>query len=446
MSRWTRIRPRTGRHLDVRSPLARLEWGTAGRHRRRVRRGLIAGGVVAVLAAGAAVWFVFFRGSGGGATPVQTSQPACASARLPGRLGTLALVEDGKLEVQSLDSCASQTLVRKSVKGPARFSADGQWIAFGNGTTLPIAATTLPSPGGLHPWQWSSTGHVIVGVDAKKGTVLLGNAGHAQPVPGPHDAGSAAMDPKGRFVAVGVKNKVELFPVGGGAGKVLFSGPSKTRVRIQGWSPDGKWVLFWDLDPGATTGPLDVAPISGAGYHNIFDPVPAYDDFLTWCGDTLVASGGGGDIVSEGQQLLVSQAPGWQTHDLSRDFRSSWIWPACSPKGQWIAVTVTPNHSEFPPGQGERRVELISTNGRKRVRLQLGAGVFEVPQWSADGRTLLVIKRRLDPKFGGTVELVRINPKNGKVLKTVTDVATLPSVKTPKGHTEWSSILDWYRG
>jgi WD40-like Beta Propeller Repeat len=446
MSRWTRIRPPTGRHVNVRSPLSRLEWGTAGRHRRRVRRGLIGGGIIVVLAAGAATWFFFFRGNGGSASPVQASQPACASARLPGHLGALAWIDDGKLMVRSLDSCAQRTLVSKDAAPPVRFSPDGKWIAYGSGTVVSATSgSAAHALGSVASWRWAAQGHTLIGV-AKDGRVLVG-----QPVEAPslvlvHGAGGAAIDPRGKNVAVAVKHKVVVHSVNGGSGKVLFSGPSKSIVKVWGWSPDGRWVVFWDLEPGKTEGPLDAAPVSGAGYHNVFDPVPAYDDFLTWCGDTLVASGGGGDLVSQGQQLLVSQAPLWQTHDLSRDFRSSWIWPSCSPNGKWIAVTVTPNHTEYPPGQGDRRVELISIDGNKRVKLALGAGVFELPRWSADGQTLLVIKRHRNPKVGGAVELVLINPKNGKILKTVPNAAQLPAARTPKGHTGWTSITDWYRG
>ena len=113
MSRWTKIRPRTGRHVH-RSNLARLEWGSAGRHRRRFRRGLIAGGVIVLLAAAAAAWFLFFRRNGGSPAPQESPQPACASARLPGHLGTIAWIAGGKLQVRNLDTCSQTTLVSAS--------------------------------------------------------------------------------------------------------------------------------------------------------------------------------------------------------------------------------------------------------------------------------------------------------------------------------------------
>src|SRR5439155_19744327 len=144
---------------------------------------------------------------------------------------------------------------------------------------------------------------------------------------------------------------------------ILYSSPPKTSPTIAGWSPDGKWVLFWDLADGKRQAPLDAAPVSGSGYHNVFDPVLPHEDFMTWCGKTLYVSGGGGEFPSQGQQLLVSAPPQWSTRNLSGDFRSSWIWPSCSPDGRWIAVTLTPNHTELPPGAGSRWIGLISSDG-----------------------------------------------------------------------------------
>ena len=449
MSRWTKIRPRTGRHVH-RSNLARLEWGSAGRHRRRFRRGLIAGGVIVLLAAAAAAWFLFFRGNGGSPAPQESPQPACASARLPGHLGTIAWIAGGKLQVRNLDTCSQTTLVSASAEAPVRFSPDGAWIAFGKGEVVASRGGAV-SDWRMSSWRWARSGHELVGVTipdkpARSGRVFVGEPGGQKPVAIVGGASGAAIDPRGRYVAVGIKNKVELFTVEGGGGKVLFSGPSKSAVKIQGWSPDGRWVVFWDLAKGRTSGLLDVAPITGAGYHNVFDPVPAFDDLATWCGDTIVISGGGGRQMSEGQQLLVSSAPDWRTHNLAGDFTKSWLWPNCSPNRKWIAVTVTPNHTERPPGEGHRAIELISVDGKTRQRLALGAGVFEVPRWSADGRTLLIVQRRQAPKSPGNVWVVQINPKTGKATKIVKNVATLGTAAVPLGHTEWTAISDWNRG
>src|SRR5205807_9400532 len=61
MARWFRRRPR-GRFL-VGSPLRRLEWGTAGRHRRRTRRAVGAAITLAAVGISVGAWALFFRSS-----------------------------------------------------------------------------------------------------------------------------------------------------------------------------------------------------------------------------------------------------------------------------------------------------------------------------------------------------------------------------------------------
>jgi hypothetical protein len=381
--------------------------------------------VVVLVGAAAAGWLIWFRGSGGQAQPRHRAVPGCASARIPGRLGSIAWVANGRLDVENLDTCARSTLVTDGAAAPIRFSPDGSFVAYGDGAVVPVQGGAVRHPAGSVPlWAWSPSGHTLVG----------------------RGGSSFAVSPGGRSIAVGSGRRVELASTETrGSLGTIYVAPKKDAVDVTGWSPDGKWVLFFQLAPGAAEGQLNAAPISGAGYHNIFDPVLPYDDFLTWCGRTLVVSGGGGKLPSEGQQVLVSSPPGWRTRNLSSDFRSSWIWPSCSPDGRWIAVTIMPNHHELPPGTGPRRIELISIDGTKRVRLALGPGVFEAPRWSGDGRTLMVVERHRDPKSSGSIELVRVNPKTGKLVKVVGPIAELGPSPNERGHLAWNDVSDWYR-
>src|SRR5437879_4209866 len=127
MSRWSRIRGGAGRRPFARgSALRKFEWGSAGRHRRRNRRALVAGAVLAVAAIGGGVWLAFFRG-GGGITPIAKPKPKCATAALHGRLGTLAWLGQGKLHVFDLDRCKRSVPAAKGAAPPVRFSPDGRW-------------------------------------------------------------------------------------------------------------------------------------------------------------------------------------------------------------------------------------------------------------------------------------------------------------------------------
>jgi Tol biopolymer transport system component len=404
-----------------------------------LRRVLVALGLVVVAGAGVAAWFVFFRG-GGKPAPIESPAPRCASAELPGHLGKVAWVVHGRLDLVDLDTCARRTLVRTGASGPVRFSPDGRWIAYGEGNVLLTRGGTPGHPlGRVFAWGWGPSGAQLVGVSNGGDVELAQLPGRASTL---QLHGATGASTHGENVAVASGDRVKLLS---GSLKTLYSGPRKTTVHLAGFSPDGRWVLFWDLAKGATAGPLDAAPVAGGGYHNVFDPVPAFDDFLTWCGRTLVASGGGREQVSEGQQLLVSRAPDWRTHNLSSDFRSSWTWPSCSPDGREVAVTIMPNHTELSPGEGERRIEVISIDGTKRVRLRLGAGVFEAARWSSNGKALLVVHRRRSKTSEGTLELVRFDRKSGKVRKAI-EVADLGTSRMPLGHADWMAVSDWFRG
>jgi hypothetical protein len=259
-------------------------------------------------------------------------------------------------------------------------------------------------------------------------------------------AESAEFAPDGTRLAVGLGNRLAVVPVSGGRLDTLLHVGGEGSPVVAGWSPGGRWVVFWVLTPGDPSAPLNAAAPAGGGYTNIFDPVLPYADFLSWCGPAAVVSGGGDEFPSEGQQLLVSAPPEWRTLNLSADFRSSWLWPACSPSGPWIAVTATPNGPERPPGYGSRSLWLISRDGERRVRLARAVHfAYEAPRWSSDGRFVMVVKRRTDPKSPGTVELIRVDPKTGKPLRAIGSIADLGQAPGTRGHTDWTSISDWYR-
>ena len=171
-----------------------------------------------------------------------------------------------------------------------------------------------------------------------------------------------------------------------------------------------------------------------------------YDDFLSWCGRQLALSGGGDRSPSEGNQILLSGPPDWRYHNLSNDFTRSWIWPACSPKGKWIAATATPNSAESPPGRGIRALWLLAADGSHRTRIT-GPGNFayEVARWSADGRFLLVVKRGLDPSSPGALLLFKVDPATGKATHAPGPVARIGSAPGTDGHIDWSNTTDWYR-
>ncbi|MFN2543825.1 MAG: WD40 repeat domain-containing protein [Actinomycetota bacterium] len=444
MSRWFRRR-RGARALYGGSPLRRAEWGMAGRYRRRVQRAVAAGIIAGVLGAGAGAWFLFIRDGGSPPSIGKPHRPRCPSARLPGHLGRLAWVDAGKLQLLDLDTCRRTTLVRRGASRPVRFGPDGKWIAFGSRSVVSVTGRPLIGLAGRSDWEWSPVEKELARARVDGQLILTDLDGRDQLLT---DGASSpiAFSPDGQMVAFSRSNRLLAYSLRTARSTTLFVGPPKDLVDIAGWTPDGDWVLFWGHLPGHHAAPLNAAPIGGGGYHNVFDPVMPYRDFLSWCGGTMVFSGGGASSVSEGQQLLTSAPPDWHPHNLSADFRSSWFWPACSPDGRWIAATVTPNSRELPPGEGRRSVWVVSIDGTRRKRLAGGPGdAYEYPVWSSGGRLVMVVHRDRDPKSPGELQIVRIDPKTGTVLGTTGPIAELPHSYGRRGHLIWSSTFDWFQ-
>ena len=436
--------PRSGRHLYAR--------------RRRSSRLLVGALLLAAVAAGSVAAAVFLpswlRSRSAEPTPTPTAAaPSCPSARLAGnaQLGSIAWVDGGVLRLLDLDTCDERILVEKGAAPVVRFSHDGRWVAFGNGTIVPASGGEVQTPvGPLNTWQWSPTEDMLAGVTAGGGVVIGGPEGKRRVLlKDGSDAGHVAFSPDGRSLGVDIGgDRVAVVHVINGGTKTVYrvSPGTKAPPQVAGWSPDGRWVLFFSRFPGQAGVPLNTAPADGGDWVNVFDPVLPYDDFLSWCGRRLALSGGGEQTPSEGNQILVSGPPDWRYHNLSNDFSRSWIWPACSPDGRWIVATVTPNRPESPPGRGIRALWLLSTDGTRRARLTgPGNAAYEVARWSVDGRFLLVVRRGLEPSSPGALLLLRLDPSSGKTTPAVGPVARLGAAPGEHGHTDWSNTSDWYR-
>lgn len=232
------------------------------------------------------------------------------------------------------------------------------------------------------------------------------------------EAGHVAFSPSGRSLAIDVGgDRVEVIDAAGENNTTIYRVTPGTNAppEVAAWSPDGGWVLFFSRFPGKPGVPLNAAPAEGGAWGNVFEPVLPYGDFLTWCGNRHVLSGGAKRSPSEGNQILISGPPQWRFHNLSLDFSRSWIWPACSPNGRWVVATATPNRPEIPPGHGPRSMWLLSVDGTRRARLTRSARTaYELPRWSVDGRFLLVVGRDAQPDSPGLVCSFRSTPHRAR--------------------------------
>jgi Tol biopolymer transport system component len=324
-------------------------------------------------------------------------------------------------------------------------------VAFGDGEIVPAQGGEVQSPvGRLNTWQWSPTDDVLAGVTPGGGVVIGGpDEDRTLLLKEGSDAGHVAFSPDGRTLGVDIGgDSVAVVDASDGVTTTIYrvSPETKAPPQVAGWSPDGRWVLFFSRFADRTGVPLNTAPAEGGDWVNVFDPVLPYDDFLSWCGRRLALSGGGEQAPSEGNQILVSGPPGWRYDNLSNDFSRSWIWPACSPDGKWVVATATANRPESPPGRGIRALWLLSTDGTRRSRLSApGNAAYEAARWSADGRFLLVVRRGLDPDSPGALLLLSVDPSSGKTRWAAGPVARLGAAPGEDGHTDWSNTSDWYR-
>ena len=438
--------PRAGRHTYA--------------HGRLITKRRLVGALMAVAAIGVGVTAALFlpdwiaSRSGDPTSSPTAVVPSCPSTRLAGgdaQLGTVAWVDGGALLLLDLDTCEERTLVQVGAAPPVRFSHDGAWVAFGDGSIVPAAGGDVLSPlGSAQPWQWSPSDDVVAGVTSAGGVVIAGpEETRRMVIENGAEVEDVAFSPDGGSLEVAMGgDRVAVVDVVDGVTTTVYrvSPGTKAPPLIAGWSSDGRWVLFFSRFQGRTGVPLNTAPADGGDWVNVFDPVLPYVDFLSWCGRRLALSGGGDGTPSEGNQILVSGPPDWRYENLSNDFRRSWIWPACSPNGKWIVATATPNVPEAPPGRGIRALWMLSTDGTSRFRLT-GAGnaAYETARWSADGRFILVVRRGIEPDSPGALLLLRFDPSTGKTTRAAGPVARIGAAPGENGHTDWSNTTDWYR-
>jgi dipeptidyl aminopeptidase/acylaminoacyl peptidase len=433
--------------------------------RRRLRRVVVAAAFVALLGAAAAAWlFVVWpilRPDTAAPSPSASPAPSGPSP-LPGcetaavqdaaRLGKVAWTGDGALTVLDLATCRQTVTVASKVEPPVRFSPDGRWLAFGDGRVVGVAGGSVTEPFGapVQTWEWSPSEEVLAGV-TERGSLLVARPGVDLRMLLPAGSGvrGVAFAPDGARVAVErVGTGIQVVEMASGSVRTIFPQPDSKRVpEVAGWSPDGRWVLFWRGPVGREPGPLDAAPAEGGPWVNVFAQVPAYRDFVSPCGTGMAIVGGATPAVSTGKQVLLTGPPAWSFHNLTQDFSRSWIWPACSPDGRWVAAVATPNQVEEPDFTRARALWLLAVDGTSRERLVPGGDdAPELPRWSRDGRTMLVVLRSGHASSSpGTLLLVEIDPASGHLVRTLDPLVELPPAAGPDGHQGWSASTDWHQ-
>lgn len=457
--------------VELRPPLPGATGAVEARHRgRSIRPRRRAGVAVVACVTALGLPLIGLSGlgriwpAGGGGT---CRAPAPSTAPI-GTLGAIAYLRDRALRVVDLSTGLDRSLAAGAI-GNVRWSPDGRWIALGDGSVVAAAGGDICRPLGRPAvsWSWSPASDELSGVTASGGLVV-GRPGVEPRMLLPRGWGAVGdplFDPTGRFVAVGrIRTDAAGIPVRGSLWIVdLATGRARELLRVgralpivAGWSPDSSWVLWWD-DVGFSASlaadglTLRATSVDGSTTERVVAPVLVHPDLLSWCGDRLVVAAGGFRDVRSGKRFVTASAPTWRASDLSRDPSRSWIWPACSPDGRWVAATAgftPPPQERF--GLERRTIWLVASDGSGNRRLLSSSGAFanDFPRWSSDGGTILFVRRTLDREPSAALFMATVDPSSGAVLGVRGPVANLGPVSAYAGgygYYGWSGGTDWFR-
>jgi hypothetical protein len=390
-------------------------------------------------------------------SPTPGRTPQCITGGLPSpeALGSVAWVRDGAIEVMNLTTCRTRTVVESGAEPPVRFSPDGEWLAFGQGAVIPVRGGDELRPlGAVTEWSWVPQSPVLVGVTAEGG-LSLGGPEESPRTLLPDGSGAAhpTISPDGTLVAADVLGSgVQVVDMESAEALTLFP-DDDGQTRVAGWSPDGEWVLF-SLSPDVALTddvtnalPMNAVPAEGGAWFNVFAEVQPLPGNVVPCGEGVAFPGGEAPVATVNKQILLSEPPEWDFRNASDDFLRSWLFPECSPDGRFVAATGAPNRREEIPGSAARSLWVIPTDGSPNARLtDAPAAAFEAARWSADGQTVLAVRRGLRASAPGFLMAIEIDPETGEAVSTVGPLAEVgPGGDPATGTFDWAERTDWYR-
>lgn len=212
-------------------------------------------------------------------------------------------------------------------------------------------------------------------------------------------------------------------------------------LGLVGWSPDGHWLFFF-VDPmGSASAIADGIRLQALrvpdGRIVPVTTVLRNDDYLTWCGSTLVLAAGGDRVATHNKRLVVARAPGWKPRPLWNDPRRAGGSVTCAPNGRSVAVLSQPASTDANFLHTRWRLWRVGLDGsRKLLDAPPKGWADESPRWSRDGRALLFVREQ---KGRGQLMLWRA----GHVTGPIADVGYRLGYY---GHHDWWQAMTWSAG
>jgi Tol biopolymer transport system component len=357
-----------------------------------------------------------------------------------------------------------------------RFSADGRWLAFSRaaagdpGGPAVVAvhggAVTRPLGGGILAWSWAPTGALLYGVNTRGQLLSAAPGGRSRII----STGSAmsnawapavAPSPSGRLIAVDrsrcsgtPETELDTTDPLSGIGQAALT-HAVGQVTFAGWSPDGRWLLYWaaamcSSSLAADGWPLRAVPVSGGRSVPAVAHMLLFPDFLTWCGHQLIAASGPTRETQLASSLVATAPPSWRQRTIARASRLSWVSPSCAPSGDVLAAAAGANSENPGFGFAHRSIWLLAPDGRILRRIASPSSLQlsdEAPRFSRDGRWILFVESRVVPVGDSaisrdTIELVPAAAGG--------DAPAIPIVHFSSDdfsyydHFSWPSEIDWH--
>ena len=407
-------------------------------------------------------------------TPLAGSKAKASPAALSScptavrRLGLIVLTTRGRLELVDLATC-HVTVLRGDDAGQPRFSPDGRWLAYtqhvNENTAGPVV---IPAGGGIAhsplgrgivAWSWAPTGERLYGTTDGGSLVAASPTGRRRIV-STHLDGSFAVSPDGRSVAVNrstcgrrtaADGELDTINAHTGVRSVLLRQAGRF-FTFAGWSPNGRWLLFWSqiqcsASIAADGLPLRALPATGGKPIHVAGHMLRYDDFLSWCGRRLIAAAGPDRETQLGSALVETQGPAWRDHTLQDARKLSWVSPACAPSGRLLAAAAGPNTQDAGFGVQHRSIWLLRADGTRVRRVSRPPArdlSDEAPRFSRDGRWILFVRSRVVPVGRSAISRDTI-----ELVRTSGDGAPVPIIDFTSNdfsyydHFNWPNEIDW---
>jgi Tol biopolymer transport system component len=441
-------------------PEALIEEARARQRRRQARLGWTAVAAVCLTAlAGVAAISTTRRTTSGDGPFTAAAGTRCPAAAL----GEVAFLRGGRLELLDLSTCRTKVLVASHAGEPVSFSPDGRFVAFGGGYVSTAGGAVHRVDG--TPW-WSPQGLRILTTVGANGLGVRTPGGPTRVLlPSGWGVHTTALSADGRTLAVSrstyriytqpppYHQEIWLVDVGTGSRRMIFAEPPKTLApaMLQGFSPDGRWLLFFeDLDNGASLAadglPLEAVNVKTGAVRSIGRGTLLNPTFTQWCGGSLLyVLNRGGRMVTLGDGLASASPPRWDARTiLPAGGKVSWNGVACRPGGKDVAVEAGPVGEDSPFGQEHRSIWLAPLDGAPPVRLTRPPGKLtdELPQWSADGRWLLFVRTTPGGVDAAKGALYALDVRSHRLVGPIARVGTTGDYYGSYG---WPGRLAWYR-